>query len=119
MKDEFKIHWTKYCVANRVGNEIYLNQRLRGHPELLRQVVIHEKQHTAGFSIRDLSHDLKRHSYHKELRKFMAENPSTWLQVLPIWIKNGVVYWDINLLLIYSFWAALYLVVVGILWLVF
>ena len=85
-----KIKFAKYGLANRYSNEteevIELNKNLIYHPQLLTAILKHEKSHTPGrYKLKDLKLDLwdgiKKPGYYK----FLFSNPSTWIQLSPVW----------------------------------
>ena len=75
-------------VANRFSlpNEelIEINWRLTEYPKLYYNVLQHELKHDENnFTAKDLKHDM--FSRTPGLWKFMIKNPSTWVQLLPIY----------------------------------
>jgi len=75
-------------VANRFSlpdkELIEINWRLTGYPKLYANILKHELEHDDDkFTVKDLKHDLT--SKTPGLWKFMIHNPSTWIQLLPIY----------------------------------
>ena len=75
-------------VANRFSlpdeELIEINWRLTGYPKLYSNILKHELDHDeTSFTAKDLKHDLT--SRTPGLWKFMIHNPSTWVQLLPIY----------------------------------
>ena len=75
-------------VANRFSlpdeELIEINYRLTEHPKLYRAILKHELGHDENsFTAKDLKHDM--FSQTPGLWKFMIKNPSTWIQLLPIY----------------------------------
>lgn len=111
-------------VANRFDDGefevIEMNKRIRDEPELFYEILMHEVEHQEGeFGLDDLLHDMK--SKTPGLFKFMRKNPSTWIQVLPIyWHRNrselvydwsSIVSW---MVLIFTSMAAYNLIKIGV-----
>ena len=105
-------------VANRFSlpdeELIEMNWRLTEHPQLYSNILQHELAHHDGnFKIKDLKHDML--SRTPGLWKFMLKNPSTWIQVLPIYYdrkrKTFVYDWSViaSWAMIFAFAFATYL----------
>ena len=85
-------------VANRFSFKDYelieLNYRLVDYPDLYYNILNHELKHKEGnHKLFDFIHDLKNRT--PGLHKFMFKNPSTWIQILPIYkskSRNQIVY---------------------------
>ena len=78
-------------VANRFSFKDYelieINWRLTETPILYKRILIHELNHKEGyFKYEDLTHNLK--STCPGLFKFMFHNPSTWIQLLPLYYSK-------------------------------
>ena len=78
-------------VANRFSlpdeELIEINWRLTGYPKLYSNILKHELEHDENnFTAKDLKHDLT--SQTPGLWKFMLKNPSTWIQLLPIYYSR-------------------------------
>ena len=78
-------------VANRFNFEdhelIEINWRLTEHPSMYKAILEHELEHSDGdYDTKDLTHDLK--AKVPGLFKFMWKNPSTWIQLLPIYYSR-------------------------------
>ena len=83
-----KIELVERGVANRFSFSDYelieINRRLVAYPELYDAILKHELEHDENkFTAKDLKHDLT--SRTPGLWKFMIHNPSTWVQLLPIY----------------------------------
>ncbi len=75
-------------VANRFDDGDYevieMNWRIKNNPKLFYEILMHEIEHKDGeFGVDDLLHDMR--SKTPGLFKFMKKNPSTWIQVLPLY----------------------------------
>jgi len=87
-----KIEYTNFGLASRVGNIIYLNKRLLKHPELHDALLRHEKAHTSGFSWQDIKIDIiNPHLKGVKLKywAFLLSTPQSWVEVMPIYYKDG------------------------------
>lgn len=100
-----KIIYTSGGLGNRFDDHIEINKNLKNYPELYKEVLAHELQHTnEAFTFKDLALDLGESNINRwDLFKFMLKHPKSFSQLLPIYWskKHGFVY-DINLILIYS-----------------
>lgn len=96
MKKEIK--YIPYGIACRVGNTIYLNNKLKSYRKLQMAILKHESNHTEGFTARDIFLDLEI----KELKdvkrdyyKFILQNPSSWIEFLPFKKYGGTVLFNL------------------------
>ena len=99
-----EIREVDFGIANNFGDYIELNKNLRNYPKLRRQILDHEFGHTKrkGFTKEDLIHDLSEVKVSNfELLKFMVHNPKSFYQLLPFYYKQGRIYYDINLIIIW------------------
>jgi len=88
MKKRLKIKYVNYGIACRVGNNIYINNKLRGDKHLHDAILKHEKAHSSGFIWNDLVMDfnVKELKYlKKEYYRFILNNPSSWTEFFPFW----------------------------------
>lgn len=86
-KVPIKIKYSEYVVGCRIGNEIYLHPKLYTEPELYKAVLMHEREHTEGYTLNDFLMDLENHhmkGLKKKFYKFMLKNPKTILGLSPI-----------------------------------
>ena len=75
------IYYIKWGIAYTVGSNIYLNKNLLKYPKIEQKIVQHEQHHVNG------EHDIDfREQWDSEIFKFILNHPSTWLQIIPIWI---------------------------------
>ena len=86
-----EVIYTKYGIASRVGNKVYLNKALLDYPILCKALLKHEQAHTSGFEIRDIAMDFK--GLHispvkRQYYKFLFTHPKSWTQFFPVWIYN-------------------------------
>lgn len=102
--DDISVEYIKYGIACRIGNKIYLNERLKSIPELHRAILSHEIRHTSGFTLTDLMMDIN-NKYLKRVKreyyKFILRNPSSWIEFLPICRYNKR--WTINPLILFVY----------------
>lgn len=113
-----KIIYNRYGIGNNYGDEIELHEDLKLFPELHDKILQHELEHTDSyFSIKDLKNDLKPLKMKMTtFLFFLAPRPSTWIQFLPFWYhgqRKQIVY-DVNMILIYTFFLILIAVAVKI-----
>ena len=87
-----KLNYINTGIACRIGDKIYLNNRLKAYPELHRAILMHENEHSSGFVWRDLILDIN-NKHLKDVKKdyylFILKNPSSWTEFLPVWKYNG------------------------------
>lgn len=104
-----QVRYVNYGIANNVvdigGNYIEMHEGLKNFPELHDYVLKHELEHTdnPNFNKEDFMLDVMQVEYnYKDLLKFMAANPSSLLQLLPVYMKNKVVYYDKNMIVVWG-----------------
>ena len=82
-----------YGIACRIGNTIYINKRIKKYSSLLYDsIILHEKRHTRGFSLRDILLDVRNEEiakYKKDYYKFILSEPSAWIEFSPICKYDG------------------------------
>lgn len=81
------IKYIKHGIACRINDRIYLHRDLKHYPALQRAIIKHEKEHTDGFTKKDIIMDFKG-LYLKDVKKdyyrFIFTHPSSWTMFLPI-----------------------------------
>lgn len=70
--DKMVIHYVNYCMGSRVGNDIYLHNKLKQFPLFHKHILDHELQHSIGFNMKDFLLDLLPEKKSKELKKEIA-----------------------------------------------
>ena len=105
------IKYSPYVVGCKIGKQIYLNPKLKQHPELHRAILTHEKAHSNKYTKGDFLHDIS----NKELSglkwkfyKFMLNNPRTFLGLLPLMKIDDNWVFDVSL----SFIWMLFLIII-------
>lgn len=100
-----EVRYVPYGLANNFGTHIELNENLKQYPELHDTILEHELSHTQEtFTKKDLLLDLESPKFSQiKLIEFMLKHPKSFLQLAPIYRMKGVWYYDINMILIYSF----------------
>jgi len=86
-----EVKYTKFGIASRIGNVIYLNKDLLDYPILCKALLKHEQAHTSKFAVRDIVLDLKGthiSPVKKQYYKFLFTHPKSWTQFIPVWIYN-------------------------------
>lgn len=84
-------------IACRIGNTIYYNKALEHYPGLFKAILSHEKKHSSGFTLADITMDLKNEEiapFKKQYYKFILENPSSLTELLPVGIYNKKLVWN-------------------------
>lgn len=102
----------KYCdkgLANFYGTHIEINRKLKDNKILRDYIVKHELGHKSSF---DLDHEIKdgiklliNYRFAFKLIYFYLKNPSTWIDLLPIQIKDRSIVYDLNLIILYVFFG--------------
>lgn len=99
-KTSLKIKVINHGIACRIGDIIYINKKLKDYPQLFYAILDHEKKHTSGFSLKDITLDLRNEEiapFKKEYYKFIIQNPSSLTELLPVGRYDGK--WVFNPLL--------------------
>lgn len=105
-------------IANRYDDVIEINEELQKYPRLYQQILRHELKHTdkKGFTKKDLMVDLTEDNIdQKELIKFMIKNPKSLTQILPVYIKEKTLFYDLNMLLV---WGVMISLISGVVYLI-
>jgi len=108
---------TKWGVASRVGNAIYMNRDLYDYPLLCKTVLKHEKEHSNTFTFLDLMRDIDNKEL-KQVKKqyysFLVRHPRALTQFVPIWRYEGTWAVDVGMIFIWLF----ALMIGGLVWLI-
>jgi len=98
------ITYTEFGIANNYGDHIEMNVHLKEYPKLQSAILFHEKSHTKKtFSKEDIVLDLAPSKMnYLDLFKFMCRYPKTFAQFLPFYKRGNVMFYDINLLIVYA-----------------
>ena len=98
------IRYVNYGIANNFGEYIEINKNLIKYPKLYDSVLKHELSHTniKGFTKKDFILDMTQEVDNFELLKFIVRYPKALLQFLPIYKKNKVWIYDLNMIYFYS-----------------
>ena len=97
-----KIIEIDYAVGFRVGNDIYLNKKLKAYPSLRKAILKHELEHTDSLSWKDIKLDLTgKHlkSVKSAYWKFIINNPTAWLQFSPVLFIGKDNVWDFMMIM--------------------
>lgn len=101
-----EIRETEFGLANNYGSHIEINKHLRSeYPALYNKLIEHELAHSnaEGFSKYDFMLDISDDSTSNwKTFKFMIHHPKTFFQLLPFYRKQGVWFYDLNLIIFYS-----------------
>lgn len=92
-----KIKGINYGISCRIGNTIYYNKALKRYSGLFKAILRHEKKHSNGFTLGDIAMDLKNNeiaSVKKQYYKFILENPSALIELLPFGIYDKKIVWN-------------------------
>ena len=101
-----ELKYIEYGVASRVGKVVYINKRLKSYPKLKNALITHEKTHTDDFKMKDILLDVnvkELKGLKREYYKFVAENPSAWIEFVPIKVYDKTLVINPLLLLIWIF----------------
>ncbi len=87
-----RVEKINHGIACRLGNTIFINNRLTEQPDLYAAIIAHERKHSSGFTWNDVVLDLD----NKELKKlkreyylFIITHPSSWTEFFPFWFYEG------------------------------
>lgn len=111
-----KIEYIKHGIACRVGDTIFLHEKLKGYPELQSSMIAHENEHSPSLNKRDLLIDLRIRNFkgiRKDYYRFILTHPSSWTEFLPIGIYKDK--FLINPILL-MFYAVTLIIIGGIGW---
>ena len=100
-----EVRYVNYAIANNFGDYVELHEGLKAYPQLHDYILKHELEHTnkEGFTKDDFMHDIAQQQYSwKDMLKFLVNNPSALIQLLPAYKKGDTVYYDINMILIWT-----------------
>jgi hypothetical protein len=104
-KKKEKIKLVPFGIASRIGDTIYINENLKKHNLSLYQAILdHEKEHSSGFELKDITLDLRNsHLKGNKLKYygFILKNPGTLIEFVPIYRYDGT--FVINPLLLLSY----------------
>jgi hypothetical protein len=102
--ESVEIKKINYGIACRVGNKIYMNNRLTEYPKLFNAILNHEKSHTSGFIWNDIILDIGDKNLErvkKDYYIFILKNPSSWIEFLPFWIYDKKIVFNPLIMAIY------------------
>lgn len=68
-------------LGHTIDGVVYINQKLREHPELYKKVLTHEVAHTMG--VKDVD---KNEKISWPLVKWIITHPKSWTHFSPIWV---------------------------------
>jgi hypothetical protein len=100
-----EVRYVPYAIANNFGTHIELNQNLKKWPDLHDAILEHELSHTnkEGFTKEDLIVDLKPTKVNNwRMFKFIINNPKSLLQFMPVYLKEGTIFYDLNMIVIWG-----------------
>lgn len=107
-----EIRETDFGIANNYGSHIEINRHLKAeNPKLYQAILNHELAHSdeKGFSKDDFVLDVGEHKISTwQLAKFMIRHPKSFMQLAPLYKKDGVWFYDINMII---FWFVLSVVI--------
>ncbi len=105
-KEKPKVLYCNRGFANFYGSHIEINKKLKYNKKLRDYVIKHELGHKKEF---DISHEFKIDwKIIPSLFLFVLITPSTWIDFLPIQIKDKQIIYDLNLIILYS------LIIIGV-----
>ncbi len=91
-ENQISVKYINYGIACRIGNRIYINQKLMKYPKLYEKILQHELDHSSGYDRNDVLMDL--HNKHlfdikDQYYSFILKHPSSWIEFLPGWFYEG------------------------------
>ena len=116
------VQYVNYGIANRFENHIELHQALKQDKwkTLHDWILKHEREHhCGGVSLHDFLHDIKPMPFdiRKLQYKFIWQNPSSLVQLLPVWYDakrntlildwNSIIIWTGSVIIAYLFFLLL------------
>lgn len=108
-----EIKYVNWGIANRYPNHITINRNLKDYPQLLEPILRHENLHTdETFTLHDFKLDFISNSNVNqwEMLKFMFKHPKSLTQLLPIiYVKGEGFKYDINMIIMYSIFASIFI----------
>lgn len=99
-----KLEYIEWGVASRVGETVYVNKRLKSYPKLKNALLTHENNHTDDFTMKDIISDMdikELKGLKREYYRFIAENPSAWLEFFPIKKYGNITVFNLPLIFIW------------------
>lgn len=99
-KKQKKIIYCNLGLANCYDDRIELNKKLKNNPILRDYIYQHELNH--NMDCFDLSHEFKISlKIFPRMFWFILKTPSTWIDFLPIQIRNKKIIYDLNMCSLY------------------
>ena len=115
MNQSLQIKEVPFGIACRIGMVIYIHKDLKDFSkELYDAILQHEKEHSEGFTTKDVYMDLENKQL-KGLKKiyyqFILSHPSSLVEMLPAWKYDGRLIWNPLI-------SALWIILIGGVWLI-
>ena len=101
-----ELQYSRNTVGCNIGGEIFIHPELYKNPELYNAIVEHEKKHSDGINLYDISQDVFNDELEylkKDFYLFILKHPRTLMGALPI-TKIGK-YWafDFQITVVWAF----------------
>lgn len=96
-----KVKYIDWGTGMRIGDTIYINQKIKKYPMLHHSIMEHELKHSADWKLKDFAlefTDISSLNSKGDYWKFMFTNPKAWFSLLPIVRIDK--HWSIDLSLI-------------------
>ena len=107
-KKQLKVIYKEYGLGNHFNDHIEINKKLKYNKPLRDYIVKHELTHSNKF---DLKHEFQLDwKIIPLLILFVIKNKSTWVDFLPIQIRNKKIVYDLNLIILYIFLIVLLII---------
>lgn len=100
--------WIDWGMAYTDGNKIYLNRALKKDGNVLQKIVEHEYKHINGQELVDW-----KERFDLDIFLFQLKHPKTWVQELPVWIREGKVSIDLTRAGLWLLTGAMGLLILG------
>lgn len=101
-----KINLIDYGIACRIGDEIFINKKIKEkYPKLYYEILRHEQAHSSGYSKKDILIDLRgKYIYSKkDYYKFIITTPRSWSEFSPLGYYNKKTVFNITMIFVWIF----------------
>jgi len=107
-----RLYELDYGIASRIGDDIYINKKLKKDIGLYYAILNHEIDHSSGYTWKDISIDISNpHLSNLKLRyyKFLLSHPSTWTEFIPFAYRDNQLVINPTMLIVYIIFTVLIL----------
>lgn len=89
MIEDADVEYVSWGVGSFMDGKIYLNKSLKKYPKLHKRVLDHELKHLRGEPHVDWKEKAS-----LSLWAFTLSHPGAWWEFSPLWMFNGIIYFD-------------------------